>query len=661
MSLIPIPNQPLNFLPGMVIADCPDKCVPLLFKEGDALIFQILQTVCPGTEGLVTNPDFLSGWTQSGGWVISQGDTCGGNQFGGTLQNVGFVPVVGTTYTVQIEVTSISGAGVLVSIGGYEWPIADVGTHTFTFTASDVSGFRIILVNEGSAACLSSAQVFPGNTSITVDVVQGETTVESFNPEDNPEYFQYIGEHVVFIAPVPDGLDEGEFHVEISDDCTEAMCSQPMMLDECKQTILMRVCNDYEAMGFKPVRFDVRLASSLTRPRYEYEVAEQRLSNGFIDRHYIDRQRVMSLSIERQDDRLHPFISAMPMFDHFYIGADEYSIDADGYEPEYGEETSVGAVLFNVRPKQELLRKVLCDEVGEGCDPDNDPICNSPQVTIVPVLNANDMRYTIEVVLFGLTGFATDRLLWSVNGTPTGNVDFSSPQSQVLGPFSPCTVIDITITNAVDPACNYSERVVIPDCSGAVVFYTDGAVGNPGTPGSNSFSILTSTTFFAPELAAFWESTQPDCAYFATQGGTSSDPVQIYPHQDGRWCYSPALAPALIQPNTDFTAIEFVGGIFTFIDLTGTAGMALARLKVTNVPNLAFFARAPFTAAMQYLDLSGLTLATFEVNDILVEMDALGTSGGTIILDGTNNAAPSGAGLTAKAALISRGWTVDTN
>lgn len=48
-----------------------------------------------------------------------------------------------------------------------------------------------------------------------------------------------------------------------------------------------------------------------------------------------------------------------------------------------------------------------------------------------------------------------------------------------------------------------------------------------------------------------------------------------------------------------------------------------------------------------------------EVNTVLIAMDALGTSDGILHLHG-DNAAPTGAGNTAKSALIGRGWTVQT-
>ena len=57
----------------------------------------------------------------------------------------------------------------------------------------------------------------------------------------------------------------------------------------------------------------------------------------------------------------------------------------------------------------------------------------------------------------------------------------------------------------------------------------------------------------------------------------------------------------------------------------------------------------------------GCALNVASVNAILVALDANGLSGGQVYLDLGTSAAPTGAGVTAKANLISKGWTVATN
>jgi len=60
-------------------------------------------------------------------------------------------------------------------------------------------------------------------------------------------------------------------------------------------------------------------------------------------------------------------------------------------------------------------------------------------------------------------------------------------------------------------------------------------------------------------------------------------------------------------------------------------------------------------------DFSGCALTANAVNGFLLKCEELGFTNATIILNGGTNAAPSGAGATAKTTLISAGNTVTTN
>jgi hypothetical protein len=62
-----------------------------------------------------------------------------------------------------------------------------------------------------------------------------------------------------------------------------------------------------------------------------------------------------------------------------------------------------------------------------------------------------------------------------------------------------------------------------------------------------------------------------------------------------------------------------------------------------------------------YIDLGDNALTEAAVNYILATLDGTDVEGGTLELDGGTNAAPTGQGLTDKASLISKGWTVTTN
>jgi hypothetical protein len=53
--------------------------------------------------------------------------------------------------------------------------------------------------------------------------------------------------------------------------------------------------------------------------------------------------------------------------------------------------------------------------------------------------------------------------------------------------------------------------------------------------------------------------------------------------------------------------------------------------------------------------------ALLDVNQILIDLDNNSLSDGVVVLIGGTSVAPSGAGLTAKSNLESKGWTVQVN
>lgn len=66
-------------------------------------------------------------------------------------------------------------------------------------------------------------------------------------------------------------------------------------------------------------------------------------------------------------------------------------------------------------------------------------------------------------------------------------------------------------------------------------------------------------------------------------------------------------------------------------------------------------------SAAGLIQLHNNKLPTFNVNNILMKVDAWGTAGGHLNLSGPEMGAPTGGGITAKDALIARGWQVLTN
>lgn len=65
--------------------------------------------------------------------------------------------------------------------------------------------------------------------------------------------------------------------------------------------------------------------------------------------------------------------------------------------------------------------------------------------------------------------------------------------------------------------------------------------------------------------------------------------------------------------------------------------------------------------ALVTLDASGNALTQDAVNAILVALDNLAQTGGTVDLSGGTSPAPNGVGATAATSLTGKGWTVTTN
>lgn len=669
-----IPNQPINFGEPLVSTRCDEREIPLEVSEADELVFQFMQDKCGNATQLIPSPDFREGWLTGGVWNTTRGACAENGQAGAAIQNDDWTPTVGELYQVEFTITSIGGSGITVSVGGYTQTVTAPGTHSFTFAASDTSPLAFELIDDTSSVCIDTAEVYGGNDGLTITVEsvnEGECEeLWSVNIQDEPQYFTLTGQHVTVIIPVEDIELEGArcFRICIAEGCSYLyqpvkLCSQTIKLtDECKGTLSMRVCNDSDQMGFVAGRFNFRLRASLVKPRWEYDMEEERWSNGYINRHFIDRQRVMDLMVQSVDGALHPFLSAVTMFDHFYIGEQEYSVDAENYEPEYGDALmSNGGIVLAVRPKQELLRKVLCVPVGEGCNPANDPICNTPNVTIT-----QDGNY-IDVVLYSLVGFIPDRLNVIVNGSPTDSIPFSTPQSQHLGPFSPGDSVVLEITNLDQPECPYTHPELIVPCSG------------PGI-GRITLSEADSTNIMFGSWSGYVTLRDSD-GNVSTQAADGSTPATL---EAGTYCFWGSDEEGVFDPDalavivagsanaiTDIDVNElnalmtldlqqFFAG--TSLDVSGLATPFNTVLEYVTVQDSAGFTTVslPDTHALLGVNFYATALTEEIVNAILANLVANNFTG-SCQLDGGTSAAPTGQGITDKATLIGNGATVTTN
>jgi len=106
----------------------------------------------------------------------------------------------------------------------------------------------------------------------------------------------------------------------------------------------------------------------------------------------------------------------------------------------------------------------------------------------------------------------------------------------------------------------------------------------------------------------------------------------------------------LIVPNSPITSLE------THAEWTG---LLILRAENTSVANI--IAHPEWTSITAFYSTSAAIISSTNINNILIALDASGMVGGEIRLHGGANAAPTGAGVTAKANLTGRGVTVQTN
>lgn len=501
-----IPNQPLNFLASDLIVDCPDKRIPLLATDEDTIRFQVAVDAPSGGEysNELRDWDVAFDWGGFDGSFVSnvQGWQCNVEPAaGGYLEPIAdlFAPTVGVSYQIIVDLPSITSTATL-TIGGQSFILSTPGAQSILFIAANTNGPRITLDNSDSRICVDRVRIFEvvsvdDTCVITVEVVDAETeaVLQEYNSEDRPDLFEITA--TAISVSVPMGIEDINgacVFLRVSSSCDDGgdpLCSQPIKVGPCKSTVAIRACLDHDAMGFAaPAIFNVRLLASLVRPRFEYDSSEERWSDGTINRYYIDRQRVMDLMIQPVDESLHPFLAALPMFDHVYIGETEYSVDATGYEPAYGDGTGTAAVSLSVRAKRELMRRVTCDEPGEGCNPINDPICQLPGIQFNERI-ASDGGFFVDVVYYSNFGFVPGVMQVAIDGVDLSPVMLVAFGTFSYGPYTPGQTFDVSVANAEDPGCPYVHPTITANTG-----CPPGGVGRGAIIWVSSISLAVTTT-----------------------------------------------------------------------------------------------------------------------------------------------------------------------
>ncbi len=378
-----IPNQPINFGDSLLDGCLCDSIIPplLIHSEDDNIIFQLGIDQCPNAESIIDNTDFQGvNWKGGLGWTLFPGRACGAAQALGTLQDDSFSPTVGEWYVITFVVESVRDT-VSWSIGGTSGTFGSTGTNTgmftqtLTFQATSTAELVITLDTSDSAICLNMVAAYQANRDLTVDFIsEGGDVLATFDTDVDPQYFTFQDTNVIVNIPMSETGIEECFTIRVTNKCSTdelTLTSQTIKaVSDTDCTLKVRVCNDAFSLGLLPEPLEMRLSAKLVHPKWEYEASGERRSNGRIYNHYVDRQRSMELRIGLQSEWVHPFLAAIPLFGHFYIGQQEFVMDTEPYEPDYADVfDGTASIIRVVRPKQELARKVSCAEELSGCVP----------------------------------------------------------------------------------------------------------------------------------------------------------------------------------------------------------------------------------------------------------------------------------------------------
>lgn len=129
--------------------------------------------------------------------------------------------------------------------------------------------------------------------------------------------------------------------------------------------------------------------------------------------------------------------------------------------------------------------------------------------------------------------------------------------------------------------------------------------------------------------------------------------------------YNCSIPSINLTSNVNLETVVVGGTSLTSINLTSCTKLKL--IDATNSISITTLNLPSTVPSLRTVRIGGLSLTQSEINSILVKLDANGLTGGTFNSADTGssgsgtNAVPSGSGLTAKANLIAKGWSVITN
>jgi hypothetical protein len=383
-----IPNQPIGF-DATRVAGCyvEDPYETLLIHTDDDLSFQVGYEPCIGPN-LVTYPGFEnSAGFDSYSMNIATENACKNGMLPGTfIRDITAVPVIGSTYRVELTVTSIttptSLASLTVSFGGvFLDNIRATGSYFWTVTAVTNETLRVASRTIDMRFCLSFMGVYLADTLLRVDILNLDDEVVVSYPYNTVYYPAYedlytFGTNTVtFTVPAEDPAITGCHRVRITDECDDSvLTSQVLAFGAHECTLKIEACNVSDGIGFEGFRPLMRIKGKINRPTYEYESSQERLSDGTLNRPFAQRFMKLELRADNVGEYGHRFLSTLPLYDHVYIDGEEYVAKADAYEPAYNDVyDATASIIIPIEPKVDLARKVRAVEDGGGCTPPNPP------------------------------------------------------------------------------------------------------------------------------------------------------------------------------------------------------------------------------------------------------------------------------------------------
>lgn len=669
MSLFPIPYQPVNFTGSRLIVDCCDTEPPLLIHPSDdTLIFQLRFEPCPAQEGEIGVDNFTGvNWDATGlGWTVLLG---GGAQFSPgsegaslTWNPVQFAPTPGTPYSVVIDVLNLQGE-LQVSLGGVTVTLTTGGEHTFIIIPLTSDPLTLTVPNDTSVGRVSTVQAYDVGTGIAMELVEGDTVLWSANIEDDGEYFNFSSGNLIVIVPMEDtGIEAGQcFQVRVPGQCygEAALLSQTLQADTCRSTVKVRVCNSAPYFGFAPFRFEARVPAQMGRPSWSYEVEEERLTSGTLQRNNAKMIESFDLLIQPISQYLHPWVASWPLWEHIYINGAEYIVLAEDYTPTYGDDQfGTGGIALKVEAIMAALGRVTCADPGAGCPPHDDPICVVPEATVQIVGD------TVSASILSDIGSTPGQILWSKSGVDQAPVNITTiPASYPLGTLLPGECAIVTITNEQDRECDYTFDPVQRACGEGPGFFS---LSVP--PGPDSYVDLLLTGSGADGFTAMnCDGPQYDNFFLLNLRGD----VCIYSSDSDSVPEGGIVGIVSSGEGTGMGPVEF--------DVTGMTGLTSLQLGFTGgaliigLDDLSSLQSLQWNnSAVTTIDLSGKpnlqevvmtgnALDAAAVDHIIITVAANNIPGSIIDLSGGTNAAPTAASAAAAASIVSNGGSVTTN